>query len=415
MNMTRRILTFTVPFIVALGLLFPGIRAQQQPAAPWITAWGASQQALGMTTMTNATVRMIARVTVPGEAVRIRLDNTFGMVPLVIGKAYVGQRIQGATLAAGSNRQLLFKGSGGVTIPAGGSVVSDPVTLKVLAWQDLAVSLYVPEADVRPSQHTAAAVTSYLSANGAGDVTADETRAPFTATTTSTFWLKGIDVISPSVTGAIVAFGDSITDGTCSTLDAHDRWEDWLALRLQQNAENLGNVGRHKAVVNEGIGGNTVTREKLSDPPASPTGIERLDRDVLSHAGVTHVILFMGTNDIRRDAEAAQVIAGIEDIIKRVKARRLKIFGVTIIPRHNVSPAPPNTGWNPAKTAIRNEVNRWIRTRAAFDAVIDFDRVVRDPANPDLIDASFNCGDGVHPSPRGYFEMGKSVRLDLFK
>ena len=413
--MTRRTLVFTLPFIVVLGLSPLGIRARQPPAAAWITAWGTSQQALGTMTITNATVRMIARVTIPGDAVRIRLDNTFGTGPVVIGKAYVGQRVQGATLAAGSNRQLSFKGSAGVTIPAGGSVVSDPVALKVLAWQDLAVSLYVPDADVRPSQHTNAVVTSYLSAHGAGDVAADETRAPFTATTTSTFWLKAIDVLSSSSTGAIVAFGDSITDGTCSTLDAHDRWEDWLAVRLQQEADTRGNGSGLKAVVNEGIGGNTVTRDNLSEPPASPPGIERLDRDVLSHAGVTHVVLFMGTNDIRRDAQAAQVIAGTEDIIRRVKARGLKIIGATIIPRHNAAPAPPNTGWNPAKTAIRNDVNRWMRTRAAFDGVIDFDRIVRDPANGDLIDASFNCGDGVHPSPRGYFEMGKAVPLLLFR
>ena len=280
--MTRRTLAFTLPVIVVLGLLLgSGAGAQQPAAAAWITAWGTSQQALGMMTTRNATVRMIARVTIPGEAVRIRLDNTFGTGPLAIGKAYVGQRIQGAALAAGSNRPALFRGSTSVTIPAGGSVVSDPVSLKVLAWQDLAVSLYIPEANVRPSQHTGAAVTSYLSADGSGDVAADETRTPFTATTTFTFWLKAIDVLSSASTGAIVALGDSITDGTCTTLDAHDRWEDWLAVRLQQDAANRGNDGVHKAVVNEGIGGNTITRENLSDPPASPPGIERLDRDVL--------------------------------------------------------------------------------------------------------------------------------------
>jgi lysophospholipase L1-like esterase len=413
---TRRALRFTLPAIVALGLLVDSrMTAQQKPAPPaWITAWATSQQVLGTTTTTNATVRMIARVTIPGEAVRIRLDNTFGKAPLAIGKAYVGQRVQGAMLAAGSNRPVLFKGSASVNIPAGGSVVSDPVALKVLAWQDLAVSLYLPQGDVRPSQHSGAVVTSYMSPDGTGDVAADETRTPFTATTTSTFWLKAIDVLSSAATGAIIAFGDSITDGTCTTLDAHDRWEDWLAVRLQQDAENRGAAGGHKAVVNEGIGGNTVTRERLSDPPASPPGIERLDRDVLSHAGVTHVVLFMGTNDIRRDATAAQVISGTEDIIRRVRARGLKIIGATIIPRHNAPPAPPNTGWNPAKTVIRHEVNRWIRTKAPFDAWIDFDAVVRDPADADLMYAPFNCGDGVHPSPRGYFEMGKAVRLHLF-
>jgi lysophospholipase L1-like esterase len=302
-----------------------------------------------------------------------------------------------------------------VTIPPGGSVVSEPVQMKVASWEDLAVSLYIPETNVLPSQHGGAVVTSYISANGSGDVAAGETRAPFTATTTSMFWLKAIDVLSASSTGAIVAFGDSITDGTCTTLDAHDRWEDWLALRLQLDAENRGNGGVIKAVVNEGIGGNTIGRENLQPPADSPPGIERLDRDVLSHDGVTHVVLFMGTNDIRRGASAAQVITETEDIIKRVKARGMKIIGVTIIPRHNVGASGTNAGWNPAKTAIRNEVNQWIRTKAPFDALIDFDKVVRDPANGDLIYPPFNCGDGIHPSPLGYYEMGKSVRLDLFK
>lgn len=135
---------------------------------------------------------------------------------------------------------------------------------------------------------------------------------------------------------------------------------------------------------------------------------------MLSHSSVTHVILFMGTNDIRRGASAAQVIAGMQNIIQRVKVPGLKIYGATIIPRHNVAPSGTNTGWNPAKTAIRNEVNQWIRTAAPFDAVLDFDKVVRDPANPDLIYPPFNCGDGIHPSPAGYYQMGKSVDLDLF-
>jgi lysophospholipase L1-like esterase len=250
-----------------------------------------------------------------------------------------------------------------------------------------------------------------VTAGGAGDLTAEEAAKPFTGTTTSMFWLKSIDVSSFTSTGAIVAFGDSITDGTCSTVDGHDRWEDLLAVRLVLNDNNHG---AHKAVVNEGIGGNTITRENLQPPPDSSPGVERLDRDVLSHHGVTHVVLFMGTNDIRRNAPAAQVIAGMQDIVKRVKARGLKIVGVTIIPRHNRPPAENNTGWDAAKTQVRNEVNQWMRTRKPFDALIEMDAAVRDPKNPDLIYPPFNCGDGIHPSPRGYFEMGKSVPLDLF-
>jgi lysophospholipase L1-like esterase len=166
--------------------------------------------------------------------------------------------------------------------------------------------------------------------------------------------------------------------------------------------------------VNEGIGGNTLTREDLTPAVDSTPGLERLERDALSHHGVTDVVLFMGTNDIRRGASASQVIAAMTSIIQKVKARNIRIIGVSIIPRHNVAPAGTNTGWNAEKTAIRNEVNQWIRTKAPFDRVIDFDRVVRDPMNPDLLRSAFNCGDGIHPSPAGYYAMGKSVDLKLF-
>ncbi|RPH53778.1 MAG: hypothetical protein EHM89_19560, partial [Acidobacteria bacterium] len=202
-----------VKFAIIAGVLaLPGseIPAAQRGTTParWITAWGTSQQGLGMTTVSNATVRMIARATVSGEAVRIRLDNTFGTAPLSIGKTYVGPRIQGAALAAGSNKQVFFGQSSGVTIPSGGTVTSDPVALPVLAQQDLAISLYIPDGSVRPSQHANAQVTSYLTPNGSGDLASEEAAKPFTATTTSLFWLKAIDVLSASSTGAIVAFGD---------------------------------------------------------------------------------------------------------------------------------------------------------------------------------------------------------------
>ncbi len=273
----------------------------------------------------------------------------------------------------------------------------------------MAVSLFVSAADAQPSQHNNAYVTSYLTANGAGDQTASQDGKPFSGTTTATFWLKSIDVHPTDGAGAtaIMAFGDSITDGTCSTIDAHNRWQDVLAQRLAlQN-------GAMRAVVNEGIGGNTIST-KVQPPADSPAGLDRLDRDVVSHAGVSHVVLFMGTNDIRREAPAAQVIDGMSTIATRVKAKGIKVFGVTIIPRHNRAPEPGNTGWDDGKTRIKNEVNDWIRQRGHFDEVIDFDKIVRSTANPNLLRPDYNCGDGIHPSPAGYFQMGGAVDLGLF-
>jgi len=400
----------------ALATLFGAVTvtSQQRPAGGrWVTAWSTSHQGLGTEAVTNTTIRMIARVTASGDAVRIRLDNTFAGEPLVIGRAHVGHRIQGAALAEGSNRPVTFAGAPTVTIAPGASVTSDPVRISVLAHQDLAVSLHVPAANVRPSQHNAALVTSYLAANEAGDVSAQEAAAAFTRTTTSMYWLKAIDVSSTSATGAIVMFGDSITDGTCATVDAHNRWEDLLAIRLALEAARRGRPDRHKTILNEGIGGNTITRE-VKPPPDSPPGLERLERDVLSHHGVTHVVVFMGTNDVRREAAAPEVIAGMQELARRVKARGLQAIGATMIPRHNRAPVENNSGWDAAKTRVRNEVNQWIRSKSPFDAVIDFDKVVQDPQNGDLILPAFNCGDGIHPSPRGYYEMGRAVRLDLF-
>ena len=381
-------------------------RAQTAASARWFTAWATSQQAAATAALTNTTVRLSARVTIGGDAVRLRLDNTYGQSPVKIGRAYVGVRARGPVLVPGSNKPALFNGSESTTIPAGGTVRSDPIAMRVLAMQDLAVSLYMPDADVQVSQHTGALTTSYAAAGDQSPINGGE---PFKATFTTMPLLKAIDVSSRTAPGAIVAFGDSITDGTCSTVDAHDRWVDWLSVRLRLDAARRD---AHKAVVNEGIGGNTLTSAGLHPPPDSTPGLDRLERDVLSHAGVTDVILFMGTNDIRRGASAAQVIDAMTRIAAAIKSRRMKVFGATIIPRHNVAPSGTNTGWDDAKTAIRREVNQWIRTRAPFDGVLDFDAAVRDASNGDLINAPFNC-DGIHPTPRGYFEMGQSLPLKI--
>jgi lysophospholipase L1-like esterase len=399
----------TANFVLAGVLACWPAFAQTGPG--WITAWATSQQTLGPARVSNATLRLIARVTAPGDAIRLRFDNTFGTAPVTFGRVSAGPRQSAnnpASISPGLLVPVTFAGQSSVTIAAGGSATSDPVALRVDAQEDVAVSVYVPGAEVAASQHNGALVTSFATDNGAGDLTASESGTPFKTRITTMPWLKAIDVHATAPATAIVAFGDSITDGTCTTLDGHDRWEDVVAQRLA-----LQDTVRH-SVVNEGIGGNTVTR-KVTPPPDSTPGVERFDRDVLAHAGVSHVVVFMGTNDIRREASAEQVINGLKDIVARVKARGLKAVGVTIVPRHNVTLVGGNTGWDAAKTKVRNEVNAWIRGSGAFDGVIDFDSVVRSAGNPDLLNVTYNCGDGIHPSPLGYFQMGKSVDLNLFE
>ena len=284
--------------ILAFSVLLAAPAFAQNSSQGWVTAWGTSQQGLGEAKITNATVRMIARVTLPGDSIRVRLDNTFGTAPVTFGKVMVGPRIQGPAVGVGLNKPVTFGGENSVTVRNGASVTSDAVTLRVDAQQDLSISLFVGGNAVSPSQHNNAVVTSYFTADNAGDQTSSQDGKVFTKKTTSMFWLKSIDVHPIQAASAIVAFGDSITDGTCTTLDAHDRWEDIVGQRLSL----MNPVSR--SVVNEGIGGNTVTGAHLVPAAASPPGVDRLERDVLSHSGVSQVVLFMGTNDIRREIGA---------------------------------------------------------------------------------------------------------------
>lgn len=378
-------------------------------AQQWRAAWGSSLQGLAPEdeTFTNATVRLVARSTVAGARVRVRLENTHGAEPLTIGAAALGLRNHGPALVAGSSRALRFGGAGAVTIPAGGHVVSDAVDLAVQAGQELAVSLHVPGAGVRSSIHRNALTTSYLTAAGGGDRTGDVDGAAFTETTPWMHWLSAVEVRSTSARGAIVAFGDSITDGSCATPDGHDTWPDVLYERLR-HAAGAARLG----VVNAGIGGNTVTR---TPPVTSTPGVERLDRDVLALAGVTHVVVFMGTNDLRRHATAEQVIAGLDEVVGRIRARGLKVVGATIIAR-NPTPRgglPPELGFGAEQNARRHAVNAWIRANDDLHAVLDFDAVVRAADDPDLIDPAYDC-DGIHPNVFGYAALGRSIELGVF-
>ena len=237
------------PLIFAMAVASLSSTALAQNADQnWVTAWGTSQQGVGPNKITNATVRMIARVTVSGDRVRVRLDNTFGPASVTFGKASIAPRARGPALAAGLVKPLTFSGKGSVTVPAGASVESDPIALHVEAQQDVAVSLFVADANVAPSQHNAALVTSYLTESGAGDQTATQDGKPFVGMTTAMWWLKSIDVQPAAPATAIVAFGDSITDGTCTTVDAHDRWEDIVAQRLalQGTVRHMGRQRRDR-------------------------------------------------------------------------------------------------------------------------------------------------------------------------
>ena len=394
-------------------------RSGASSAGAWVTAWATSQQALAETGITNATVRLIARVTIPGDAVRIRLDNSFGQDSVKIGRAFVGIRVQGALLAAGSNKPVTFGQSAEVILPPGGTVWSDPVPLQVLAQQDLAISLFMPGSNVKPSQHTG---------RGGHLIPYRRWRRRYRSR-------RGPDRLFGHTDLHLVAEGDR------RAIDVIFRRN--CGVRRFNHRRHLHDAGRPRPVGRRPVGAPWAAarcgdgaarrlvarlesrrergyRRKHGDPtrtvtgPRQPAGIERVERDVLSHHGVTDVILFMGTNDIRRGASADAVERGLASIIERVKAKGIRISAVTIIPRHNVAPSGTNTGWSAEKTRIRNDVNEWIRSKAAVDDVIDFDKVMRDSVDANLMAAPFNCGDGIHPSPAGYYALGRSVPLTLF-
>jgi lysophospholipase L1-like esterase len=368
-------------------------------ASQWNAAWRASPQAPsagspGAVGLTDQTVRMIVRSDVTGNTVRVRLSNGFGASAVRIGKADVAHQTSGPDIAASSDRALTFAGHTSVTIPVGKEVVSDPVKLNVKRGQNLVVSAFFPDATGPTTWHFEAETTSYISTPG--DWTAQPGGSPYQTITPSWFYLDGVDVLSHPVKGTIVAFGDSITDGHYSTVDANGRWPDWLARRIPSYS-----------VINEGIGGNQL----LADTSGSGiSGLHRLSTDALNQPGVTSIILLEGINDIDSDATAAELITGMKHVIARAHARCISVFGGTLTPDQGSS------SYTLARESEREALNTWIRTSGAFDGVVDFDAAVRDPNNPLALDPKYDTGGGhLHPNDLGYEAMGNAVNLAMLK
>jgi lysophospholipase L1-like esterase len=361
----------------------------------------------------NQTLRQIAHLTVGGSRLRVVLTNTFGTAPLTVGAAAVALRDKDAVIVAGSSRPLTFGGAAKTAIPAGAILVSDPVTLTAADFADLAIDLYLPDdtAAIKSpiTTHPAAWQTNYVSTPGnhTGDVslqvqaTTGYVRGDGLPSATW-FFLARVEVLAPERTGAVVAIGDSITDGTASTIDTNRRWPDHFARRLAA-------AGMRLAVLNAGIGGNRVLTEGNG-----PSALARFDRDVIAQPGVTHVIVLEGINDIgqaRSNAapSAADLIAGQKQMIERARARGLKIYGATLTPFEGAA------YWTPDGEAKRQALNEWIRTSKAFDAFFDFDAAVRDPAHPTKTLPQYDPGDHLHLNAAGYQAVAQTIDLALFR
>ncbi|WP_311765127.1 SGNH/GDSL hydrolase family protein [Streptomyces zingiberis] len=390
--------------------------------AGWAGTWGAAPTtvpASDRTAFEDQTLRQIVRVSRAGTRLRVRFTNEFGTAPLVLGEARVARRAaaSGSAVAPGTDRPLTFGGKRSVTVLAGAPALSDPVSLRVPAGSDLVISVHLPR---RTPASTVAAFAHQTGYIADGNVTG---RARLDGATTTDRWyfLSGVSVAARQP-AAVVALGDSITAGT--SRDANNRWSDVLARRLQQHP-----ALRHTGVVNKGISGNRLLHDP--NPPAGheaenyaplfgPAGLGRFDRDVLAQPGARHVVVLLGVNDLGHPGTlapeservtAADLIAGHRQLIARAHEHGLRIHGATLTPFKG-----DTLGFHTeANAAARRELNHWIRTSGAYDGVIDFDRAVRDPEDPERLLPAYDSGDGLHPNDAGLAAMGRAVPLRLFR
>jgi len=387
-------------------------------AVSWVTSWGAGPQAAGRGTLAdvgfdNQTVRDVIFTSVGGDPIRLELTNAYGASPLRIGRVTVAVAGPDGGLAPGTIYPVTYRGRASFQIPAGAQVLSDPVAMTVWPLQELAVSVYLPDETGPATNHVDAYQVNWASVRG--DHTADAGASAFVVPTTSWYYLSGLIVRSAGADGTVVAIGDSITDGVGSAVDANARWPNDLARRLDAVS------GPTLAVADQGIGGNRV----LTDSPSYGVSAEaRFGRDVLDQPGVRDVIVLEGINDIgfspvvsywsaggmlRQGTAvgAAQIIGGYQQLIAAAHARGLRIFGATLLPFQGAG------YYSAAGEATREAVNHWIRTSGAFDGVIDFDNVMRDPADPLRLNPRYDAGDHLHPNDAGYQAMADAINLAM--
>ncbi len=401
--------------LVLAGLLAASADGRDsKPENHWIASWGSSQMitegdnALPADRAGAITLRQIVRLSAGGARVRVRLSNAFGTRPLAIGAGHIARAAAPGTSRIDGGVRLTFAGRNDAVIPAGAEIYSDPIALAIAPGADLAISLYLPEAAAPQTGHPGSRATSFTLA---GDHVAD---ADLTGANPVTHWyaIADIEVAGPTNAGTIVAIGDSITDGYGVKPERNTRWTDVLAERLRATPATRG-----LGVVNAGIGGNRVLLDGLG-----PNLLARFDRDVIARSGVRWAIVLEGINDLgvlTREAPAtpaqhaavvAQVTAGFTQIAARAHAHGIKLIGGTVMPFGG------NTYYHPgaASEADRQAINAFIRTSGVFDAVVDFDRLMRDPAHPDRLSPAYDSGDHLHPSEAGYRTMGAAIPLALF-
>jgi lysophospholipase L1-like esterase len=393
--------------ILAILLASSALSATAQPAV-WTGSWGAAPVAAPAATSNaspdGATYRNIVHLSLGGSAIRLRISNEFGTTPLTVASVHVALSSGGAETQSGTDRTVTFGGIESATIPTGSIAVSDPILMPVKPFTNLAVSLFVPrQAGATLTYHLLGMSTNYIATGNL----ASSPNLEGAAKVNSWYLLTGVEVNAGNKAASVVVIGASSVDGYHSTPDKNARWPDDLAIRLQANKSTS-----HIGVLNEGISGG-----RLLHDLTGPSALARLDRDVLAQPGAKYLIIAIGTNDIGRTffpnrpnegITAEQMIWGYQQIVSRAHARGIKVFATTLNPFGGAS------YHNAAGEQMRQAVNTFIRTSKAFDSVIDFDQVTRDPAHPETLLPAYDSGDHLHPNDAGYKAMATSVDLKLF-
>ena len=405
----------TVAFVtlLLLALSRPGICADAQG---WVGSWAASQQipepgnSLTPGDLHDATVRQIVRLSIGGTRLRVHISNAFGTEPLRFTSVHIARPLSPAASAIDpqSDRSLTFSGATEVIVPAGAEYISDSTDYSVAPLSSMAITFHLDQPPARETGHPGSRATSYYVH---GDLVSSA-GLPGAKHVDHWYQVSGVDVLAAPGAAAIVALGDSITDGHASTTNGNDRWTDVLAERLGMSPST-----RSVAVLNQGIGGNHLLTDGLG-----PNALARVDRDVLAQAGVRWLILFEGVNDLgdltrngevsaaEHNALVGRILSAYEQIIVRAHTHGIRVIGATITPFAGSDYDHPG----PAGESDRQAINAWVRAPGHFDEVIDFDKVVRDPQQPGRLLPAYDCGDHLHPNPAGYRALGNAIPLALF-
>ncbi|MFF2654043.1 SGNH/GDSL hydrolase family protein [Streptomyces sp. NPDC058045] len=387
----------------------PHNSAAPASAGTWVGSWSASPTGAEPGTeprgYAGSTVRNVVHSSVGGTGARITLSNLYGQSPLTISHASVAVATghNNPSAQPGTLRSLTFDGATSVVIAAGQQVMSDAVRLRVPHDADLLVSSYSPTPSGPVTYHLHARQISYLAQ---GDRTTDTTGGAYSERSSYWRYVTALDVLSNESEGTVVVIGDSLTDGITSTMGADRRWTDLLAQRMREES----GAPRY-GVVNQGISGNQILTDGPGRPPGNPSGLSRFRRDVLDRTGVRTVVVVLGINDILRNpqADAGKITGGLREMTRQAHARGLRVVGATLMPFAG------HPGYSRYLEGVRQSVNGQLRGGKVFDAVIDFDRSLRDPYNPRKLRPDFDSGDHLHPSDRGFRRMADAVDLTSLK